>query len=81
MKVEKKKKLNKAIRIWSFETHRGISGREKDRKRRRKIDVLVAEGDKDTPTSAAYLSVEDWVKNWIIALNILRGGGRRRKDR
>ena len=35
----------------------GVSGGEEDGERRREVNVLVAEGDEDTPTCTTDLSV------------------------
>ena len=49
-----------------------ISCGEKDGEWWGEINVLVSEGDEDTPTSTTNLTVEDRVQDGVIALNILK---------
>ena len=56
-------------------THRWVSCGQEDREWRGQIDVLVANGDEDTASSAAQLPVEDGVENGVVALHVLHQKG------
>ena len=60
-------------------TNGGVPRGEEDGEGRGEIDVLISEGDEDTPTCPADFTVQHRVEDWIIALNILWGeeGGER----
>ncbi len=53
-------------------THSWVSCRKEDDKRRRQIDVLVSEGDEDTSSSPADLSVQNWVQDRVVTFYILQ---------
>lgn len=56
--------------------HRGVSRGEEDGEGGGQVNVLVSEGDKDTPTCTSHLPVQDGVEDGVVTLHVLQDKGR-----
>lgn len=61
--------------------HRWVSCGQENDKGRRQVDVLVSQGDEDTSTRPADLSVQHRVQDGVVTLNVLKVGKKKRKKK
>lgn len=62
-------------------TYRRVSRGEEDDEGRRKIDVLISEGDENTAAGSPHLSVEHRVQYGVVTLHVLTDEGKNTRVR